>query len=82
MISGVSYTERETGERVSVDSVFGWDAPPCVIVTFSSGKRYALDYAKFERHFEIVSPQEVFMKAFGGVHDRPTAKQKEADAAG
>jgi hypothetical protein len=78
MISSTRFTENETGAEVSVESVFGW--PPLghavMIVSYPSGRRYAVPEREFALHFTIVSPQEVFFKAFG-VDDRPTEQQRK-----
>ncbi|HKZ83792.1 MAG TPA: hypothetical protein VJ793_09060 [Anaerolineae bacterium] len=77
MISSTRFIENETGAEVSVESAFGW--PPLghavMLVTYASGRRYAVAEREFALHFTIVSPQEVFFRAFG-VDDRPTVTQK------
>jgi hypothetical protein len=47
------------------------------VVQYPSGRRFALPEREFNKHFTIITPQEVFMTAFGGVDDRPTDKQRE-----
>jgi hypothetical protein len=79
MSSVAKFTENETGIVVDVETVFRWEphALTCVI-TYPSGRKYALPESELNKHFSIVTPQEVFMRAFGGVDDRPTPKQREA----
>jgi hypothetical protein len=74
------FIENETQEPVTVDCVFTWGSEErCCVVTYSSGKRYALPEPVFSRHFSIVSPQEIFITAIGGIHDRPTKEQAKAE---
>lgn len=76
------YIENETQLEVAVEAVFAW-APfdQHFIVTYPTGRRYALPVSVFVRHFTIVVPQEVFMEAYGALgDDRPTQKQAELDA--
>lgn len=77
MMKPARFTENETGMEVSVEMVFGWEPHPAqLLVTFPSGRKYALPEPEFNKHFSIVSPQEVFMSAFGNIDDRPTKKQR------
>jgi hypothetical protein len=72
------FIETETGTEVMVETVFAWEPHPMqCIVQYPSGRRYALPESELNKHFTIVTPQEIFMEAYGGVHDRPTAKQRE-----
>lgn len=77
-MNGARFTENETGQEVTVDGVFGW--PPLghavMIVAYPSGRKFAVCEHEFALHFTIVSPQEVFISAFG-IDDRPTKKQIE-----
>lgn len=83
MSSRAKFTENETGTIVDVETVFAWDPHPMqCVVTYPSGRRYALPETEFRKHFSIVTPQEVFVSAFGGVDDRPTAKQREVSMNG
>jgi len=78
MMNGGKFIEKETGEAVTVDGAYGWDPFPMqCIVTYSSGKRVALPEELFNVLFEVVTPQEIFMCAYGAVQDRPTKEQKE-----
>ena len=80
MMKPSRFTENETGIEVSVEGVFGWP-PLChavMIVTYPSGRRFAVPERAFALHFSIVTPQEVFISAFGGVDERPTAQQRAA----
>lgn len=78
MSSTAKFTENETGTVVSVETVFAWEPFPLqCVVTYPSGRKYALPETEMRKHFSIVTPQEVFVTAFGGVDDRPTKKQRE-----
>lgn len=80
MSSVAKFTEIETGTVVDVETVFGWDPQPLTcVVTYPSGRKYALPETAFRKHFAIVTPQEVFIKAFGGIDDRPTPKQRKVE---
>lgn len=70
------FTENETGQIVEVETFHLW-APleRMHSVRYSSGRKYGVSEAVLSQHFSIVSPQEVFFTAFGGVDDRPTPKQ-------
>ena len=71
------FIETETGTEVLVDGVFGW-APldhAVMVVTYPSGRRFAVAEREFARHFTIVTPQEIFFEAYG-IGDRPTPKQR------
>lgn len=78
MSSTARFTENETGLEVSVETVFAWEPHPLTcIVTYPSGRKYSLPDSELSKHFTIVTPQEIFMNAYGGVDDRPTSKQRE-----
>lgn len=78
MIADAKFTENETGTIVSVEFPFAWEPfPQQAVVTFPSGRKYALPEVELRKHFTVVTPQEVFMKAFGGVDDRPTENQRK-----
>lgn len=71
------FTEIETGTEVAVEMPFAWgDTPRSLVVQYPSGRRYVLPETEFNKHFAIVSPQEVFIDAYGGIDDRPTPKQQ------
>lgn len=77
MSSVARFTENETGIEVSVETVFAWvPFPMQCIVTYPSGRKYALPETELRKHFAIVTPQEVFVKAFG-LDDRPTEQQRK-----
>lgn len=80
-MNNARFTENETGTEVRVDGAFSWasEEQRTMIVTYPSGRRYAVQPREFGLHFSIVTPQEVFMDAYGGVDDRPTAKQREIE---
>lgn len=78
MSSTARFTENETGTVVSVETVFAWEPHPLTcVVTYPSGRKYSIPELELRKHFSIVTPQEVFITAFGGVDDRPTPKQRE-----
>lgn len=78
MSSTARFTENETGLEVSVETVFAWEPHPLTcIVTYPSGRKYSLPDSELSKHFTIVTPQEIFMHAYGGLDDRPTPKQRE-----
>jgi hypothetical protein len=84
-MSHVRFTENETGLPVEVETVFCWDSEEArqSIVTYPSvegqpGRRFALSQEQLNRHFTIVSPQEIFIHGYGHT-DRPTKKQQHAD---
>lgn len=82
MINTARYIENETGTEVLVEDFHPWEPHErYVAVRYPSGRSYALPWATLWKHFTIVSPQEVFVTAFGGIDDRPTAKQRELGAA-
>lgn len=71
------YIENETGTEVTVESFYGWGRHQgSVSVRYPSGRKYALSWELLQKHFTIVSPQEVFIDAFGAIDDRPTPKQE------
>lgn len=77
----VRFTENATGAEVLVETTFVWgdeDARQS-FVTLPSGRKYALTAAQLNRHFTIVTPQEVFITAFG-IDDRPLPAQARLDA--
>lgn len=75
---GARFIENETGTQVLVDAVGSWDSEEAtLIVTYPSGRKYAVGSADFGKHFAIISPQEVFVDAIA-LDDRPTKKQREA----
>lgn len=77
MSSKARFIEIETGTEVVVETVFAWDPHPLTcIVQYPSGRRYSLPESELNKHFAIVTPQEVFLTAYGGVDDRPTPKQR------
>lgn len=80
MSSTSRYTESETGTEVSVFTPFPWgDAPLVHVVTYPSGRAYSVPEHLLNKHFAIVTPQEIQAKAYGGIDDRPTAKQRESE---
>lgn len=77
MSSVARFIENETGKEVSVETVHAWDPFPMqCVVTYPSGRKYALPETELRLHFSIVTPQEVFLVAIAN-DDRPTAKQRE-----
>lgn len=77
MSSVARFTENETGTEVSVETVFAWEPHPLTcVITYPSGRKYSLPESELNKHFTIITPQEVFMQAYG-VDDRPTKKQRE-----
>ncbi len=80
----VRFTENETGIEVDVEVFETWGplnrlasvAYPAAIPG-GPRRKYGLPEAEIAKYFTIVSPQEVFLTAFGGVYDRPTKKQSE-----
>lgn len=78
MSSTARFTENETGTEVSVETVFAWEPHPLTcVVTYPSGRKYSIPEVELRKHFSIVTPQEVFVTAFGGVDDRPTETQRK-----
>ena len=77
-MNNVKYIENETQTPVLVASAYGW--PPLgvvMIVTYPSGHRYAVTQEMFNKHFEIVVPQEIQVTGSNGFAGRPTEKQIE-----
>lgn len=73
------FIENATQEPVTVDCVETWGSEErTCIVTYVSGRKYALRASELGQLFSIVSPQEVFVTAFGGFHDRPLPSQRGA----
>lgn len=80
MSATTRFTENETGVEVSVFTPFPWGNSPAVhTVKYPSGRVYAVSEELLNRHFSIITPQEVFLNAYG-VDDRPTKKQTELDS--
>lgn len=78
MIAAARFIENETGIEVSVETVFAWEPHPLVnIITYPSGRRYSLPDSEMSKHFTIVSPQQILVKGYGNVDERPTPKQRE-----
>lgn len=76
MSSTARFTERETGIVVSVETVFPWEPyPRTSIITYPSGRKYAMPSDELGKFFDVIAPQEIFISAFGGVDDRPTPQQ-------
>lgn len=72
----VRYTEIETGVEVVVVAHGKWEPHPVyVTITYPSGRMYAMPDSEVSKYFTIVSPQEIFINAFGGADDRPTSNQ-------
>lgn len=80
MSSTVRFTEVETGTEVSVFTPFTWgsDVPLYHVVTYPSGRAYAVTSDQLNKHFTIVTPQEVFIRAYGTT-DRPTKEQRKLE---
>lgn len=78
-INVARYIENETGQEVSVVAeAAAW--PPHeqhVVVRYPTGRAYCMTWKTLNLHFTIVTPQEVFINAFGAIDDRPTQKQLE-----
>ena len=80
MSSRSRFTEVDTGTEVSVFTPFPLgDVQPTHVVTYPSGRAYAVPDDVLNKHFTIVTPQEVSISAYGGVDDRPTKKQLESE---
>lgn len=78
MSSTIRFIENDTGTEVSVETVFAWGPLPMMsIVAYPSGRKYAVTQSVLHKHFSIVTPQEVFIQAYG-VDDRPTKRQRGA----
>lgn len=70
------FIENETGTEVDVVTFFHWEGYDRISsVRYPSGRTYALPDSELIKYFTIVRPQEVFVEAYGGVDDRPTADQ-------
>lgn len=82
MSQPIRFTELETGTQVLVSTPFTWgsDVPQFHVVAYPSGREYIVPAEELNKHFAIVSPQEVFLKAWGSIDDRPTKNQLEASA--
>lgn len=85
-MSHARFIERETGLEVDVETVFSWDSELARVSIVSypgvegqPGRRYAVSQEQLNRHFAIVTPQEIFLSAYGGHFDRPTTKQRELE---
>lgn len=81
MSQPIRFTENETGQEVLVSTTFVWgdEGARQSTVLYPSGRAYALTDAQLALHFTIVSPQEIFVSAFGGVDSRPTKFQKHLE---
>ena len=77
------FTELATGIVVEVETPFTWgsDAPQFHVVRYESGRAYVVPDALLSLHFAVVTPQKIRVRSFGGVDTRPTAKQRETEAA-
>jgi hypothetical protein len=74
----IRFVENETQTEVQVESVFSWfdEHERIHIVTYPTGRRYAMRDEDLNLHFTIVTPQEVVIRAWGNMgDDRPTPKQ-------
>lgn len=76
------YTENATGLVVKLDCHFQWGVhpPAFFVIRYPDGRSFITPREVVERHFTIVSPQEVHIRSFGGNINRPTKKQRELDA--
>jgi len=82
MMKPVRFTENETGTEVLISTPFAWgDYTKVSIITYPSGRTYALPDSEVSRHFTMVTPQEVFIEAFGAIDDRPTQLQRALEEA-
>lgn len=81
----ITFQERETGLRVEVETPFTWgsDRPLFHVVRYPApgATAYVITDEQLDRHFEIVTPQSVRVRA-SNVWPRPTAKQRESEQAG
>jgi hypothetical protein len=73
----IRFTENETGEEVLVTGHFVWGNENARLhaVEYPTGRTYIVTEPQLNLHFTIVSPQEVFLAAYG-VTDRPLAAQR------
>lgn len=82
-MSTARWTENQTGIEVSVETVFCWkdENNRHSVVTYPTGRRFLVPVDELNLHFSIVTPQEVFIRGFGGVgDDRPTKQQADLTA--
>lgn len=80
------FIENETGIMVKIEGFFVWEPyeKVCSIeypASFEGAhpRRYAMPEREVAKYFSWVTPQEVFLSAFGATHDRPTPKQLELE---
>lgn len=74
----VRYIENETQLEVAVSSAYGW--PPLgviMVITYPDGHRFAARLEDFNKHFTVISPQEIFVTGNNTFAGRPTEKQIE-----
>lgn len=70
------YLERDTGERVEVESFYSWEGQPDVVsVRYSHGRKYGMTRDYLALHYTTCPDQEMFATAYGNVDCRPTANQ-------
>lgn len=76
------YTENATGLEVELDAHYQWGVhpPDFFVIHYPDGRSFITPRAVIDRHFTIVSPQNVLLKSFGGDINRPNRKQRELDA--
>lgn len=80
------FTENETGVEVGITFFEAWGSlPRLASVTYPAAvpggpqRTYGVTEAEIAAHFTVVTPQEIFMAAFGGIYDRPTPDQAKLD---
>jgi hypothetical protein len=77
MMKPTRFTENETGIEVLVSTPFAWgDYEKVSLITYPSGRTYAMPDRELSKLFTMVIPQEVFLEAYGGVDERPTKQQR------
>ena len=82
MTNGTRYIENATGIEVKLDATFEWGVHPPnnFVIHYPDGQVFITPRAMVDRHFTIVSPQDVPIRSFGGNISRPNKKQRELDA--
>ena len=81
MTNGTRYIENETGLEVLLDATYQWGVhpPQHFVVRYPDGRVFITPLEAVNRHFTIVTPQEVSIVSFGGNINRPTKKQRALD---
>lgn len=81
MTNGTRYIENATGIEVLLDATYQWGVhpPEYFVVRYPDGQVFITPRGAIERHFTLVTPQEISIRSFGGNISRPNKKQRALD---